>query len=71
VCGVSPGDMLRLSSWLLFTRKMWCTLHANTILLCCLQDTEQLIAAGANDLEVAQRWEQQTQVRLVSLPSSV
>lgn len=42
---------------------------AVTILLCCLQDTEQLVAAGANQLEVAQRWEQQTQVRSIALRS--
>ncbi|WIA29874.1 hypothetical protein OEZ86_012343 [Tetradesmus obliquus] len=33
------------------------------------EDTEQLVAAGANQLEVAQRWEQQTQSPLVSLAS--
>jgi hypothetical protein len=36
-------------------------------LLCCLQDTEQLIAACANQLEIAQRWEQQTQVRAAAV----
>ncbi|KAF6255861.1 hypothetical protein COO60DRAFT_168180 [Scenedesmus sp. NREL 46B-D3] len=33
------------------------------------QDTEQLVAAGANELEVAQRWQQQTQTPLVDVGS--
>lgn len=37
---------------------------------CNLQDTEQLVAAGANELEVAQRWQQQTQVCSVASHSS-
>jgi methylthioribose-1-phosphate isomerase len=38
---------------------------------CWLQDAEQLVAAGANQLEVAQRWEQQTQVRPTALNITV
>jgi hypothetical protein len=40
-----------------------CNLPVWPLLLCCVQDTEQLIAAGANQLEIGQRWEQQTQVQ--------
>lgn len=41
-----------------------CVLAAIAARHCCCQDTELLIAAGANELDVAYNWQQRTQVGL-------